>query len=88
MIAHFYDFCLWVYVLVDDKYKELEGQLRLPGPRRTAGTSCCRNIFLCLPEWLEHRLPCGSLCHRIGGAAATHLGCRRTDTECELPKKK
>ena len=24
MIAHFDDFCLWVYVLVDDMYKELE----------------------------------------------------------------
>ncbi len=50
MIAHFNDSCLWVYVLVDDMYKELEGHLRRPGPRRTAGTSCCRNIFLCLLE--------------------------------------
>ena len=50
MKALFNDFCLWVYVLVDDMYKELEGQLRRPGPRRTAGTSCCRNIFLCLLE--------------------------------------
>ena len=33
MIAHFNDFCLWVYVLVDDMYKELEGHLRRPGPK-------------------------------------------------------
>ena len=32
MIAHFNDFCLWVYVLVDDMCKELEVQLRRPGP--------------------------------------------------------
>ena len=28
MIAYFDDFCLWVYVVVDDMCKELEGQLR------------------------------------------------------------
>ncbi len=33
MIAHFDDFCLWVYVLVDDMYKELERHLRRPGPK-------------------------------------------------------
>ena len=27
MIAHFDDFCLWVYVLVNDMCKELEGHL-------------------------------------------------------------
>ena len=32
MIAHFDDFCLWVYVLVDDMSKELAGHLRRPGP--------------------------------------------------------
>lgn len=32
MIAHFDDFCLWVYVLIDDICKELEGHLRGPGP--------------------------------------------------------
>ena len=32
MIAHFDDFCLWVYVLVDDMCKELELQLRRSGP--------------------------------------------------------
>jgi len=32
MIAHFDDFCLWVYVVVDDMCKELKGHLRRPGP--------------------------------------------------------
>lgn len=32
MIAHFDNFCLWVYVLIDDICKELEGHLRGPGP--------------------------------------------------------
>ena len=38
MIAHFDDFCLCVYVLVDDMYKELEGQLRRPGPEPECST--------------------------------------------------
>ena len=33
MIAQVDDFCLCVYVLVDDMYKELEGHLRRPGPK-------------------------------------------------------
>ena len=33
MIAHFDDFCLWVYVLVDDICKDLEGLLRGPGQK-------------------------------------------------------
>ena len=39
MIAHFDDFCLWVYVLVDDMYKELEGHLRRPGPKPACSDS-------------------------------------------------
>ena len=39
MIAHFNDFCLWVYVLVDDMYKELEGHLRRPGPKPACSDS-------------------------------------------------
>ena len=31
MIAHLDDFCPWVYVVVDDMCKELEGHLRRPG---------------------------------------------------------
>ena len=39
MIAYFDDFCLWVYVLVDDMYKELEGHLRRPGPKPACSDS-------------------------------------------------
>ena len=39
MIAHVDDFCLCVYVLVDDMYKELEGHLRRPGPKPTCSDS-------------------------------------------------
>ena len=46
MIAHVDDFCLWVYVLVDDMYKELEGHLRRPGPRPTCSDS--ELIAICL----------------------------------------
>ena len=38
MIAHFNDFCLWVYVLVDDMCKELEVQLRRPGRSLSVAT--------------------------------------------------
>ena len=31
MIAHLDDFCLWVYVLVDDMCQALEGHLRTTG---------------------------------------------------------
>ena len=42
MLAHFDDSCLWVYVLVDDMCKELEGHLSRP--LRTYGhvQRCCR----------------------------------------------
>ena len=33
MITGFDDFCLWVYVLVDDMCQALAGQLRRPGPQ-------------------------------------------------------
>ena len=46
MIAHFDDFCLWVYVLVDDMCKELEGQLRRPGPEPECSDS--ELIAICL----------------------------------------
>lgn len=46
MIANFDDFCLWVYVVVDDMCRELEGHLRRPGPK-----PACRDrelIAICL----------------------------------------
>ncbi len=46
MIAHFDDFCLCVYVLVDDMCKELEGQLRRPGPEPECSDS--ELIAICL----------------------------------------
>ena len=46
MIAHFNDFCLWVYVLVDDMCKELEVQLRRPGPEPECSDS--ELIAICL----------------------------------------
>ena len=46
MIAHFDDFCLWVYVLVDDMCKELEEQLRRPGPEPECSDS--ELIAICL----------------------------------------
>ena len=46
MIAHFDDFCLWVYVLVDDMCKELEGHLRRPGPEPECSDS--ELIAICL----------------------------------------
>jgi hypothetical protein len=46
MIAHFDDFCLWVYVLVDDMCKELEAHLRRPGPEPECSDS--ELIAICL----------------------------------------
>ena len=46
MIAHFNDFCLWVYVLVDDMYQELEEDLRRPGPEPVCSDS--ELITICL----------------------------------------
>ena len=46
MIAHFDDFCLWVYVVVDDMCKELEGHLRRPGPEPVCSDSDL--IAICL----------------------------------------
>ncbi len=46
MIAHFDDFCRWVYVVVDDMWRELECHLRRPGPK-----PACRDrelIAICL----------------------------------------
>ncbi len=34
MIAHFDDFCLWVYVVVDDMCQDLEGDWDPRGPSR------------------------------------------------------
>lgn len=31
MIAYLDDFCLWIYVLGDDKYQALEGHVGRPG---------------------------------------------------------
>ena len=46
MIAHFDDFCLWVYVVVDDMCQELEGELRRPGPKPACSDS--EMIAICL----------------------------------------
>lgn len=46
MIAHFDDFCLWVYVVVDDICQELEGHLRRPGPKPECSDS--ELIAICL----------------------------------------
>ena len=46
MIAPFDDFCLWVYVLVDDMCKELEWQLRRPRPEPECSDS--ELIAICL----------------------------------------
>ena len=46
MLADFGNFCLWVYVLIDDMDQELASQLRRPGPK-----SACRDgelIATCL----------------------------------------
>ena len=40
MIPQFDDFCLWVYVLVDDMCKELEVQLRRSGPDPDCSPIC------------------------------------------------
>ena len=39
MIAHLDDFCLWVYVLVDDMCQALERHLRRPGPKPACSDS-------------------------------------------------
>lgn len=39
MIADFDDFCLWVYVLVDDMYQALATELRRPGPQPVCSDS-------------------------------------------------
>lgn len=39
MIADFDDFCLWVYVLVDDLCQQLEPHLRRPGPQPVCSDS-------------------------------------------------
>ncbi len=46
MITHFDDYCLWVYVIVDDMAKELEWHLRRPEPK----PACCDSelIAICL----------------------------------------
>ncbi len=31
MVAHSDDFCLWVYMVVDDVFKEVEKHVSLPG---------------------------------------------------------
>ncbi len=46
MIAHFDDFCLWVYVIVDDMCQELEGELGRPGPKPACSDS--EMIAICL----------------------------------------
>ena len=46
MIAHFDDFCLWVYVLVDDMCQVLEEHLRRPGPEPACSDS--ELIAICL----------------------------------------
>ena len=39
MIAHFDDFCLWVYVLVEDMCQVPEEHLRRPGPKPASSDS-------------------------------------------------
>ena len=54
MIAHLDDFCLWVYVLVDDMCQALEGHLRRPGPKPVC--SDIELIAICLigvPNYLQ-----------------------------------
>ena len=46
MIAHFNDFCLWVYVLVDDMYQKMEEDLRRRGPEPECSDS--ELIAICL----------------------------------------
>ena len=46
MIAHFDDFCLWTYVLVDDMSQVLERHLRRPGPEPACSDS--ELIAICL----------------------------------------
>ena len=46
MIAHLDDFCLWVYVLVDDMCQALERHLRRPGPKPACSDS--ELIAICL----------------------------------------
>ena len=46
MIAHFDDFCLWVYVVFDDMCRELECHLRRPGPKPACSDS--ELIAICL----------------------------------------
>ena len=46
MIAHLDDFCLWVYVLVDDMCQGLEEHLRRPGPKPACSDS--ELIAICL----------------------------------------
>ncbi len=46
MIAHLDDFCLWVYVLVDDMSQALERHLRRPGPKPACSDS--ELIAICL----------------------------------------
>ena len=46
MIAHFDDFCLWAYVLVDDMSQVLERHLRRPGPEPACSDS--ELIAICL----------------------------------------
>ena len=46
MIAHFDDFCLWAYVLVDDMCQVLERHLRRPGPEPACSDS--ELIAICL----------------------------------------
>ena len=55
MIAHFDDFCLWVYVRLDDMCKELEGHMRGPGPEPECSDS--ELIAICL---IGECLGCGN----------------------------
>jgi len=39
MIADFDDFCMWVYVIVDDIWKEIAPLFRRPGPKPVCSDS-------------------------------------------------
>ena len=67
MIAHFSDFCLWVYAVVDDKCKEKEGHPRRPGPKPECSDSeliAIRRIGECLGRDVETELLSHTQAHR------------------------
>jgi len=65
MIAHLDDFCPWVYVVVDDMCKELEGHLRRPGAEPEVATVNTARIVSSVNVWdLETELLSHMQAHR------------------------